>query len=394
MRKKFLNIVLIAFLLFGCTHARRIEIHADDTLLDHITSDYACVIDSDTNQILAEKNADEKMYPASMTKIMTILVAIENLPDLDQTIQITSAMLDGLSESNASVAGFQQNDQPTVLDLLYGSALPSGADASNALAFTVAGSIDGFVKMMNAKAQELDLNNTHFANATGLHDDNHYSTVKDIAVLLHYGIQNSTFAKIFSTASYTTTSLSSAPAGLTLTSTVKNPINLRNYNIEEMIGAKSGFTYEAGHCLASWERVNDMNIITVTAHSDSSISATTHIADLSTILEGLRKMQKTTVMNAGDQLKIITYHYLFSQKDATVMVPQDFAIDAASDASLTVETDLPDQINITNDKQDLSYTLTILYNGVPIQELHYTYTVPADHNFFTRILRSIRNLFL
>jgi len=391
--KKMLNMILAAFLLFGCGFTQSMQVHADDSLLNDITSDYAYVIDYDTNQVLAEKNADEKMYPASMTKIMTVLVAIENLPDLDQTIQITSAMLEGLTESNASVAGFQQGDQPTVLDLLYGSALPSGADASNALAFTVAGSVDNFVTMMNTKAQELGLNNTHFANATGLHDDDHYSTVKDIATLLHYGIQNSTFAQIFSTASYTTTSLNSAPGGLTLTSTVKNPTNLRNYDIEEMIGAKSGFTYEAGHCLASWEQVNDMNIIAVTAHSDSSISASTHIADLSMILEGLRQMQKTTVMNAGNQLKTITYHYLFSQKEATVTVPEDFTIDAASDASLTVETNLPDQIDITNDEQTLPYTITISNHGEIIQELQYTYTVPADHNFFTRILRSIHNLF-
>ena len=146
-------------------------------------SEYVYLMDADSGQVLVNKNGDEKMFPASLTKIMTEILAIENLPDLDAQVTITSQMLSGLAEANASVAGFSAGDQPTVRDLLYGCALPSGADAVNALCYTVAGSVSDFVAMMNAKAAELCMNATHFVNATGLHDENHYSSARDIAIL-------------------------------------------------------------------------------------------------------------------------------------------------------------------------------------------------------------------
>ena len=124
---------------------------SDPALTQDLTSDYAIVLDSDTGQILSEKNADEKMYPASMTKMMTALVAIEQITDPNETVTITSEMLKGLTEANASVAGFMAGDAPTMLDLLYGVALPSGADASNAFAFHFEGSVEAYVEKMNQK---------------------------------------------------------------------------------------------------------------------------------------------------------------------------------------------------------------------------------------------------
>ena len=178
MAKKILRLLLcIGFVCFSfipCTKIYAFE----NTVLDNISATFAIVIDRDTNQILAEKDADTKMYPASMTKMMTAIIAIENLTDLNQQITITQDMIAGLIEQNASLAGFKVGDTPTVQDILYGIALPSGADATNAAAFTISGSIEAYVDLMNEKAQAIGMTNTHFVNTTGLHDENHYSTAR------------------------------------------------------------------------------------------------------------------------------------------------------------------------------------------------------------------------
>ncbi|MBR3350359.1 MAG: D-alanyl-D-alanine carboxypeptidase, partial [Solobacterium sp.] len=148
----------------------------DPTLYEGLGSDYIYVEDIESGQVLTEKNSEQKMYPASMTKMLTVIVALEHLNDMDEIIEITEQMTEGLIEQEASLAGFGAGDRVTVRDLLYGTALPSGADAANGLAFTVAGSIKNYVALMNEKAQEIGMANSHFANCTGLHEDDHYTT--------------------------------------------------------------------------------------------------------------------------------------------------------------------------------------------------------------------------
>ena len=151
-----------------------------------INSPYAVLMQVKGGKIIGNMKGDEKIYPASMTKIMTVIVAIENLDDLDEEITLTQEMFAGLYEQDATQAGFQPGETVRAIDLLYGAMLPSGAECCIALADTVGGSRDGFVEMMNKKAQKLGMNGTHFCDTTGLHDPDHYSTVRDIAVL-HFG---------------------------------------------------------------------------------------------------------------------------------------------------------------------------------------------------------------
>ena len=141
-------------------------------------------------EVLAEKGMDEKIYPASMTKVMTLLVAAENLPDLGATFPMTQAIIDPLYLAGASMAGYVNGETVTMRDLLYGAVVPSGAEATEALAQAVAGSEEAFVAMMNEKAAALGLTNTHFMNTSGLHDENHYSTVREIALILQAALEN------------------------------------------------------------------------------------------------------------------------------------------------------------------------------------------------------------
>lgn len=393
MKKNIVSIVLSGILAISLQSMNTLHVQAEADVLEDTISDYAYVIDDTNHQVLADKNGEERMYPASMTKIMTDIVAMESLSDLDQTVTITDEMLDGLREMNASVAGFQTGDTPTVKDLLYGSALPSGADASNALAFTVAGDIPSYVELMNQKAVELGMTNTHFVNTTGLHDDDHYSTVQDIAKLLQYCIQNPTFVEVFSAKTYTTGPLASAPYGLHFVSIVRNAAANANYAIDEMIGAKSGYTDEAAHCLASWENVNGMEIITVTAHAEASIYAPVHIEDLATILSHLRNIYPQVVVKNSSCLKQITLHSLFNDSVYEVLASKDIYIDAEEGAQLTYTVDLPDNINLSNDCQEISYTLHVYADGEQISEEQYTCEIPADKNILTRTLRRILQLF-
>ena len=217
-----------------------------------ISSDYAILIDLENNTVLASKKGDEKMYPASMTKMMTLIVAAEHAENLDDTFEMTTAITDPLFLENASVAGFLNGEQVTLRDLMYGLILPSGADCAVALALYTAGSEAAFADMMNEKVAELGLKNTHFMNPTGLHDENQYSTCHEIALILEYALRDDFMRTVLSTYKYTTEKTPQHPDGITLYSTMQS----RMYGNEApgmfILGGKTGYTTEAGTCLASY----------------------------------------------------------------------------------------------------------------------------------------------
>ena len=251
----------------------------NDHILDAITSEYAVIMDDTTGRIIDGKNSDQRMYPALMTKMLSAIVVIENMPDLNALIEISWSMLAGLYEANASVVGYQIGDTPTMRDILYGIALPSGADACNAAAITVAGSVDAFVAMMNNKAQQLGMTNSHFCNTTGLHEDDHYTTAEDMAVLLRYCKNNEVFAEVFSTPQYYASPVSSHPYGITMDSTGCK--STCSYGIESpgLGGAKTGFTYEAGKCLATWENVEVQVFVIITGCAGYDMYGIDHYID-------------------------------------------------------------------------------------------------------------------
>ncbi len=233
-----------------------------------IASKYCILVDLENNKVLAERNADKRMYPASMTKIMTLIVAVENMKSLDDTFTMTYEILNPLIDEDASIAGFEENETITIKDMLYGAILPSGADATVGLAEAIAGSETDFVRMMNEKVEEMGLKNTHFTNTSGLHDENHYSTVLDMAVILEYALQNNLCREILSTYQYTTTKTKEHPKGILLESTLFSRMygnEVENVTIE---GGKTGFTSEAQHCMASFAIKNNKEYIAVTAMED------------------------------------------------------------------------------------------------------------------------------
>lgn len=232
---------------------------------DRLNSPHAILIHLKDHTILMQKNSEEKIYPASLTKIMTAIVAIDNLPDLQEKIKLPNSMFQELYKSDATMAGFQPGEQVRAIDLLYGAMLPSGAECCIALADQIAGSEQNFVKIMNQKAADLGIDNTRFENATGLRNKNHYTTVKDLAILLSYALQNDTFREIFTSSRHSTPPTNKHPGGITFYSTMFEELNNQNIIGGEILGGKTGYTDEAGLCLASLAKVGNQEYILISA---------------------------------------------------------------------------------------------------------------------------------
>lgn len=242
---------------------------ATQTLDLELYSSSALLIDLQSGTVLAEKAPDEKIYPASMTKVMTLLVAAENLPDLDQTFTMTQAIIDPLYLAGASMAGFVDGETVTMRDLLYGAVVPSGAEATEALAQAVAGGEEAFVAMMNEKAAALGLQSTHFMNTSGLHDENHYSTVREIALILQAALQNETCAEVLRAENYRASKTEQHPDGLAMTNKFLYRVH-HEYNLggAEITAAKTGYTAEAMNCCASAGKTPDgRDVLCVTANA-------------------------------------------------------------------------------------------------------------------------------
>lgn len=214
-------------------------------------SEYAILIDVDEQTVVAEKNGEDRIYPASMTKIMTLIVAVEHITDFNERYTMDFDIVNDAYLAGASIAGFSTGEKVPLIDLLYGAALPSGADATAALARYVAGSEEEFAKLMNEKARSMGLRSTHFENASGLHDKNHYSTPHEMALILEYAMQSPKIAEILSTYTYTTTPTDEHPEGIFLVSTMFKKMRGDESGVAEVIAGKTGYTVEAHNCLAS-----------------------------------------------------------------------------------------------------------------------------------------------
>jgi D-alanyl-D-alanine carboxypeptidase (penicillin-binding protein 5/6) len=223
---------------------------------------YLIRLDEKGNEILFDDGGDERVYPASLTKIMTAVIALENIENLDDQIVLGSEMFRALYE--CSQAGFEPGEIVSALDLLYGLALPSGAECAVGLAERISGTESAFAALMNEKARELGMNGTHFMNSTGMHDANHYTTAKDMAALTAYAIQNDGFYKIFTTDKYLTKPTIKHPNGVAFYSTLFSNMNGASFSGGVILGGKTGYTDEAGQCLASLSEKNGERLILIT----------------------------------------------------------------------------------------------------------------------------------
>ena len=269
--------------------------------------DYGCNVETvssavylenlDTGAVVFEKNADTQMYPASTTKIMTYVVVADHVADLDGTmVDIKEDVLTGL-DPESTVMGLSDHvgEQYSVRELLYGMMLPSGNDAALVLADFVGSGISGFVEMMNSKAAELGCQNTRFANPHGLHDPNHYTTARDMALIAKYARTLPGFMEITNTLSYT-------PSRFT------QPVTNTNYMFSTTEqggkyyyaytkGIKTGYTDEAGKCLVTTAEKDDFTYLCIALGAQYSFTEDVNYAMLDTA-----KLYDWAYTNLGQQV--------------------------------------------------------------------------------------------
>lgn len=239
-----------------------IETSSSDISSLNINARSCIVLDRLSKKTLYGKNEKTKAKMASTTKIMTAIIVIENC-DLSKTIDVSKKA----ASTGGSRLGLKTGDKITIHDLLYGLLLCSGNDAAVALAETAGGSIQGFSELMNSKAQQLGLKNTHFESPHGLDSDKHYTTAYELALLTDYALKNSTFAQIVGTKNYPVT-INGYPKNL------NNTNELLGY-LDGVYGVKTGFTNGANRCLVTACKRNNMDIICVVLGCDTKKFRTT-----------------------------------------------------------------------------------------------------------------------
>lgn len=342
-----------------------------------VASKSALLINLDTGQTVYEKKADKKRYPASTTKIMTYIVVAEHVDNFKRTnVPIKQSVLDILNGTGSSVANVASHvgGTMTVLDLLYSMMVPSGNDAAVVLAdYVGGGSIEKFVSMMNKKAKELGCKNTHFENPDGLHDKNHYTTARDLAVMTQYALTLPQFSKITNTTTYYVTG-ESFP--LVTTNYLIDANRGGNYYYQYAQGVKTGTTDEAGHCLVTIGSADGYSYLGVFLKSPYNADPTKDV--YGTMIDAkelfrwsLTKLELNQVASSETPMREEKINLawgknsiqLVPEKNINAIVPKDF-----KESEIKIETKVPDSIDAPVKKGDVIGKAVVYYSGSEVKD--------------------------
>lgn len=314
-----------------------------------ISSKTAIAMDADSSVVLYDKNMDKKIYPASTTKIITAILAIENL-SLDRNVVVSKTAIQ-IPWDSSSVY-LKEGEIVSIKDLLYCLLLNSGNDAANVLAEAVSGDIAAFIELMNKKAKELGCTNTHFNNAHGYSDDNHYTTALDMARIFSYCVKNETFTKIISTKLYIVDKTNKTNEKRYLNNTNRlilqkeDSIYARYY--EYCIGGKTGYTDEAGRTLVTFAKKDDKTVIVAVFGASSSGSVDARYTDAINLFEySFNNFSKKTIAQANNY----NFNYINIDKELnyTVGLKENLEVmynnNESPDFSYTINID---ETNFTN----------------------------------------------
>lgn len=306
--KPWLKFILCTILIFSFMP---FNAHGSEVAISepNIAAEAAIVIDATTKTVLYEKNAYDKHYPASITKLMTALLAIENLSPND-TITFSNEAIFGI-ERGSSHIGLDVGEQITVDEALHGLLLMSANEVANGLAEAVSGSISGFAELMTEKAKELGALNTNFVNPHGLHDDNHYTTAYDMALIGSYLAENDYFLQIMKDYTYEIppTNKVNEIRYLSQQHKMVNPLRDANIYREDVIGGKTGYTDQARHTLVTMAKEGDTTLVAVVLQSEKD----TLYSDTNQLLDyGFKYYHSVTLQTADDIIKTLPVYDLIS----------------------------------------------------------------------------------
>lgn len=368
MKKLFVTLFLTFLVLFHVSY-----VFSAETILKEpsITAGTAILLDNKTNQVLYHKDENKKMYPASTTKILTAILVLEhcNLSDVvTASYDAVMSIPDGYSTANIQIG-----EKLTVEQLLQVLIVHSANDAANVLAEYVGGSIDSFVSMMNTKANELGLTNSHFTNTYGMHDENHYTTAHDLAFLMKYCLKNDTFRKIAGQAScaipatnqYGTRSYYSTNELIIPTS--------KNY-YRYLTAGKTGTTTQAKQCLVSAAYRDNLELIGVVLGSDNRFSDARNLYEyaysnysIKTIATEKNVVTNIQISNATKDTKNLD---LISRENISALVNNSDSL-----SEIIPEITLHENISAPIDEGSILGKVTYTINGV-----EYTTDLVASHS--------------
>ena len=261
MIKKIFSIIFIFIIAFCCL-SLPLTAGAYEVTEFEVTANAGMLISLDTDEILFEKDIDKKVYPASITKIMTTLLILESEKyDPEGKIVMTKSALDLVLGTGSSVSLFKEGEEFTQLDLVYLILMASYGDCAYLAAEYYGGSVDGFVEMMNNKAAELGLSGTHYQNPVGLHHEDNYTSVRDTYTLTKYALQDETFKKVSETSRHYVKTNFTERKTLSTTNFLQDPNT--NYYYDYASGVKTGYTDEAGRCVVSTASYNGYNYMCI-----------------------------------------------------------------------------------------------------------------------------------
>ena len=352
-------------------------------------SDSILLVNMDSGQTVFEKDADSKRYPASTTKIMTYIIVVENIDDLENTqVPVKQEVLDRLDGTGSSLANLEAHIGKTmsVIDLLYSMMVPSGNDASVVLAdYVGGGDIDKFVDMMNAKAKELGCENTHFENPEGLHDENHYTTARDMYKIATYALTLPKFAEISNTTTYY---CEGDDTPLITTNLLIDQNRGGEYYYMYAKGIKTGTTDQAGRCLVTTATADGYSYMAVLLHApyeegvSEEYGTMTDAADLfrwaltslelKTVATSEMPVCRVNVDLAWDKDSVL----LVPDKNLSAIVPKNI-----EEENIVTETDVPESVDAPLDTDTVIGTATIYYMDSKTgekQELAKVNLVPSE----------------
>ncbi len=250
-------------------HPETTEYPDDPTRAPDLVANAAIVMDAASGQVLYEKNSQEKKYPASITKILTVLIALEHNVDFNATVTMSENAIWGV-ERDSTLIGLDVGEQVTVKDLVYATMVKSANECAYALAEYVAGDIESFAKLMNERAADIGCKNTHFVTPNGLHDEDHYTTAYDMALITKEALKNETFREIAGTLNYTVpaTNLTEETRPLWNGNKMINPAE--PYYYEYCEGGKTGYTMKANNTLMTFAKKDGLELICVIMDCDGA----------------------------------------------------------------------------------------------------------------------------
>ncbi len=347
-KKSFFNVlnILCILLVLNFLLPMVLSFATDSNASISVNAPVALLMDAKSGKILYEKNAHDKMYPASTTKIMTAILALENR-DLSYITKVSyNAVMSvpvGYSHANLQV-----DEELTYEQLLNILLIPSANDAANVIAEDIGGSIESFASMMNTKAKEIGCENTHFVNPSGVHDENHFSSAYDLAIMGNYAMKNADFRRIVSTIKYTLPVTNKYDKDNRTFVTTNNLINNKNSQYYEYTtGIKTGYTDPAKNCIVASAKKDDLELICVIMGADNTADSNKFNDSINLFNWGFKNYTYKTLYEKNSVYKVVTPKNASSKtKNLNLLVEND--IDVLIESS-NYDTSLVPEVSFNND---------------------------------------------